>query len=121
MTEEEVRGLLRELGGDEVPAGVRASLRSRVEARVAQRRLRWWKWAFAVPAMSLVIWLLMGRTDPAMPLPQIALRAPEVPAVPVRAAVYARARVRRKPVTISAVEIRIETADPDVVILLTGD
>jgi hypothetical protein len=108
MTDEEIRGLLREMREDSVPPDSLARVRVRVAERTAKQR--WWKravWVLAPLCLSMVAVLFRSPA----PTPRI-----ELPAV-----VQSRPRhiVRRRPK--QPVLIRIETPDPEVVILLLGN
>jgi hypothetical protein len=117
MTEEEIRGLLREMREDSVPPDSLARVRMRVAERTAAPP--WWKRAVWVLAPLCLLMVAVLLRSPA-PTPRI-----ELPAVaPVRvepAVVQSRPRhiVRRTPK--QPVLIRIETSDPEVVILLVGN
>lgn len=140
MTEDDLRGLLRELKDDPIPADSLA----RVRLRVAQRREKKsvgtaWKWlvaAFAA-AMGVAVVALMLRPD-RTPVPKIAAtpnrKVIAMPAIPPDAETPRRSKARRtvsrkKPDTHrpqpafpqDGLVVRIETADPDVVILLIAD
>jgi hypothetical protein len=138
MTEDQVRELFREMRDEPVPPDSRARVRLAVAGRSESWRERYrrhWKIAAAVllPAcVVLIAMLLRGSTriqSPAARPAEIAKQA-EVPAiVPVMEAPRPRVsqarhvvKAVRRPVRQqnSATVIRIETADPDVVILLVG-
>jgi len=127
MTDDGLRGLLREMREQPLPADSLARVRMRV-AQGVQRRRRWKIGAFVLaPVCALAIALALRSPAP----PQ--LRLPGLPPVRVEPAVMRtepppgvrRNAVRRKPVARRPAEppvlIRIETPDPDVVILLVGN
>lgn len=135
MTEDQIRELLREMRDEPVPADSLARVRMGVEQRVQARGGQlWWKIAAAAMA-AIVLAIAVWRPKPAQvevpPIPEIAKAVP-VPEpsvleprepVPVRRrAVNRVARtVPLRPVAAKAAEIRIETPDPNVVIVLVGD
>jgi hypothetical protein len=117
MTEEDIRGLFREMREDSVPADSLARVRMRVSERTVARR--WWKLAALVlaPVCLLVTAVVLRNPAP----PPLRIELPVLPPVRVEpAVVQSRPRhiVRRakRPVL-----IRIETPDPEVVILLVGN
>lgn len=126
MTDGEIRGLLRELRDEPVPADSMARVRARVERRTAARG--WWGWIW-VPAVAVVVLVTMVLLwqRPVAVRPMVA-QAPPLTAAAVevkplvegpKAAKVARPRQRLP--AVSSAAIRIETADPDVVlILVTG-
>ena len=134
MTEETLRELFREMRDEPVPADSLVRVRSRLAARITRRRW-FWAGAFAlVPACVLLMALLFRLPAPA-PLPPL---SPVVSAPLVQPAVIRSApgRVPRKKQTVPAsvaanvpasvatsapAAVRIETEDPDVVILLVGN
>lgn len=135
MTEDDVRDLLRELGDEPVPADSLLRVRLGVVERTQRRRwFAWWPLAAAVAA-CLVLFAVLRPKQVALPqpvpaavarVPERPLPSPELPQEPKlsRARVIKRQRlaVRAKSVTTPAADtIRIETPDPDVVILLTGE
>ncbi len=124
MTEDQIRELLREMRDEPVPADSLARVRMRVDERVtAKRGIRWWIPALAVAALALlavVYWPQPHSHRPAV----VAVKQPEAPPVAVvtEPAVAMPIRVARRPAEAAAgAAIRIETADPNVVlILVTG-
>ncbi len=127
MTEERIRELLREMRDEPVPADSLARARARVEERTAPQPRRWWLvplFAAVLAVLATVFW----PYQPAQPVVQVAREAPviappptlapkpvEVIAKPVRVA-----RRIQKPAA-EASTIRIETADPNVVLIfVTG-
>lgn len=127
MNDERVREILRELGEEPVPGDSLARVRARVDERIAGRmRWRWW-WIPAVAAVAVVmvfvLWPPRVAVPPAAPAPTIA-ELPKPPVVepklvaepaPRPVAVHRRARVFDGPV------IRVETADPDVVLIFVTE
>lgn len=143
MNEERIRELLREMRDEAVPADSLARVRMGVESRATRSRARqqavaakaWGALAAAAVAV-LVLAIAVWRHKPAqietLPAPEIAQAVPAqaVPPVPEprepvpvrRHAVQRAARtIPVRPVAAKAAEIRIETPDPNVVILLVGD
>lgn len=133
MTEQEIQDLLREMGDEPVPANSLARVRLGVEQRTSKRN----RWRFAVPlavTASLVAGFLLLRPAKApvhieQPIEQAS--APEMaqvvippPELPVRVAPTAPrptpVRPQRQRVEVVPVSIRIETPDPDVVILFVN-
>jgi hypothetical protein len=130
MTEDEIRDLFREMREDAVPADSLARVRFGVEGRI--RRRAHWKIAAWVMAGAMVILAALithprtaihkpataamaaRRLDaPPLELPQATTRMTVRPAI--------QRKVSRRPHRPSeAVTIRIETPDPDVVILLVS-
>jgi hypothetical protein len=121
MTEEDIRGLFREMREDSVPADSMA----RVRMRITERTAAWRRWKLAVWVMAPLCLLVLAVTlwSPArIALPPVepvrieqAVMRPEPPAQVVRRKQVARRRPQRP------VLIRIETPDPEVVILLVGN
>jgi hypothetical protein len=141
MNEDRIRELLREMRDEPVPADSLA----RVRLAVAQRTRRAWRWRLLTPALAataviaLTVWLRTPQSLP-QPAPQVVAREQAPPPEPPepRASVPARPPLRRperrlvktapaaKPERVAEpaeadVVIRIETPDPDVVLLLIGD
>jgi len=139
MTENELRDLFREMRDEPVPADSIARVRMAVTERRSAPGLVWWKPVrFVFSLVCIALLALIFRPQPQgtvrvitrPPIAQESARerqadGPVQPAPqPVRQARRgARAHVahREKPVTAPAATIRIETPDPDVVILLVGD
>ena len=137
MTEDEIRELLREMSDDPVPA---ESLR-RVRIGVAERtrpRMGTWRWtAAALAASACVVLLVLWLREPApvrKPTPPVIALNPVVPTKepapipvpqsrkpkpPIRA--VARPDTERAAAPEANFVIRIDTPDPDVLILLIGD
>jgi hypothetical protein len=128
MTEDEIRDLLREMRDDPIPADSLARVRLGLAARL-QRRTPWriWAWAIAGVAVLLVALLypkaalkkpaiaplMASQMNPAVELPPLPSREPVHPTV---RPVHHRTAHASQPIT-----IRIETPDPDIVILLVGE
>jgi len=130
MSDESVRELFRELRDEPIAADSLARVRAGVYRRIAARRKRFFAFAvFAAAAMAFVVLFVLTplRRGVAPPLP--APPAPlTVPAIleqpreqePVRPPMRSVAR-RKKKQPEKPVLIRIETDDPEVVILLVGN
>lgn len=130
MTEEDVRELLREMRDEPVPADtlarVRLTVAERTKARHWPRSLRaaWAGVALLVAAACFGVLSLAPRkpapsSEPGPPA--VARERPPAPRNPVLPAVKPVRRARPKPAAQPPVLIRIETPDPDVVILLIGE
>lgn len=131
MNEDRIRELLREMRDEPAPAG---SLR-RVQAGVSQRiaasshRGTAWRVALALAAgVVLAAFLLRPPQPPSVPetaalAPAVQPPKPELTPAAVKPAPPKPAvrRVRKPPSPDGGAIIRIETADPDVVILLIGE
>ena len=130
MTEDEMRKLFREMRDEPVPADSLARVRAGVDQRIHQRPwVSGWKIAAILVMAGCVVagflWLKAPRPVQQVNPPVIAQVLPpvEIPAVPevsVRRAPRPK-RARPRPVVEGVpVSIRIETPDPDVVILLVN-
>lgn len=130
MTEEEMRGLFREMRGEPVPADSLARVRAAVDHRIHQRRwMSPWKIAAAVVLAGCMagVFLLLrpGKPVPQVSAPEIAqvlppVEIPALPEIPARPASRPK-RARPRPVVEGVpVSIRIETPDPEIVILLVN-
>jgi hypothetical protein len=124
MTEDEMRDLFREMREEPVPADSLARVRQGVEQR--RRRAAPWKILAALAAAACIVagFLILRPGKPVQPasLPEIAQVTAAAPAeIPVPPAPKAK-RARRRTPRAQAVPvlIRIETPDPDVVILLVN-
>jgi len=118
MTEEEIRGLFREMREDSVPADSMARVRMRVADRTAARRRRKLAALATAPLSVLVLAVALRRSPAPPPIPvriEPAVLRSEPPAQVVRRKQVARRRPKQP------VLIRIETPDPEVVILLVGN
>ena len=132
MTEDDIRAVLRDLRDEPVPADSRARVRAAVTKRTGSHRLLRWLWvsfaaAAAAAAMAAAIFAtvwLRPLNQPIAPL-AIAVLTPVSPAIAkskVNVAVRPKLPIeRRHAVKKSDVEVRIETADPDIVILLVAE
>ena len=128
MTEDEIRDLLREMREEPVPADSLARVRLRLGDRIQSRGDWKAKWVMVCAVLALAALFIQPRAairKPAKapiaeytpdPLPLELPRA--TPRMTVRPAIR---RTRRRAESMSQpVLIRIETPDPDVVILLVG-
>jgi hypothetical protein len=145
MNDEQLRDLLREMRREPVPPDSLARVRQRVEARISERRARsgfesLWKLALPVALAACLAALLLRspnrHTAPVPAQPEVAVRQPTpAPAPPrfvaaapqrrahpvVKAARHLQPKATPAVEAASASLIRIETTDPDVVILLLAD
>ncbi len=128
MKEERIHELFREMRDETIPAD---SLR-RVRLVVAERtqpRFAWWRWGVATATLAacvvLMVFLWPRQREVAVPRQDVArhveTKPPVVEPVPVIHPVKRPARRAKASKSDSGVVIRIETPDPDVVILLIGD
>jgi len=125
MTEREIQDLLREMRDEPVPADSLARVRVGVENRTVRRR--WWKLAAPLALAGCVVagfLLLRPAKAPVRPVESAPIEVAQVqppPETPVRTAPRPK-RIRPRPqrVEIVPVSIRIETPDPDVVILFVN-
>ncbi len=121
MTDDGIRELLREMRDDVVPADSLARVRARVEERTGAGRRRWWLVLVFAAVLAMVFW----PYRPEQPVVKVAREVPVItPPAPKPAAVVAKpARVAKrlpKPAA-EASTIRIETPDPNVVLIfVTG-
>ena len=129
MNEEEMRKLFREMREEPVPADSLARVRAAVDHRIRQRRwMSPWKIAAAVVLAGCMAgaFLLLRPAQPIQTVsaPEIAKALPppkaSLPAERPVARVERPRRARPRPVETVPVLIRIETPDPDVVILLVN-
>jgi hypothetical protein len=124
MTEDQIRELLREMRDDPVPADSLARVRMRIEERTAARPTRWRIPAVAGALLTVLALLLWVHRPVAAPVVPPALVTAEVrvadPPLPVAQIKTGR---RAKPVSKVALgsTIRIETADPNVVLIIVTD
>jgi len=124
MNEEEMRELFREMREEPVPADSLARVLAAVEQRRLHRVVPWKILAALAAAACIVAGFLILR--PGKPVQQtgpveIARAIPAVPAeIPVPPAPKAKRARRPQHVETVPVSIRIETPDPDVVILLVN-
>jgi hypothetical protein len=129
MTEDEIRDLFREMRDDAVPADSLALVRLKLQDRIRSRGR--WKvaaWVVACAVVVLAALVIQPRTAirKMAPAPMVA-RTPDAPPIEAPQATEPRTvrpaiqRKRRRAATPSQpVLIRIETPDPDVVILLVS-
>lgn len=131
MTEDDIRSLLREMKDEPVPADSLARVRMGVASATAAKRTIWWRFFAAVAvACAVLVAVVFLRPANRRSTPPLTARvaqpvaAPEsrpVTTTPLRATASAKRR-RLVPQPANVVDVvRIETADPDVVILLLGD
>ena len=124
MTEPEMQEVFRQMGEEPIPADSLARVRLGVDKRIGPRS--WWK--FAVPLVAagcLVAGFLLfrpaGKPVPiVLPPPSQVARALPPVEIPVPAVSRPRRVPQRQRVEPVPVLIRIETPDPDVVILLVN-
>jgi hypothetical protein len=141
MTDDDVRALLRQLRDDPVPADSLARVRLAVAERTADTDARHfgmaWRFAGVLAAMAVVVLvavLVRPSQRPVSPTAKVRESAAAIqvstPSIvktePRNTTGIAPARLKKKPRRSAAAEskdvvVRIETADPDVVILLIGD
>ena len=129
MNEEEMRELFREMRDEPVPADSLARVRAAVDQRIQKRPWVFaWKIAAALVMAGCLVtgFVLLRPTKPVQQVspPEIAQALPPVKiAAPPERPLVRTARPRRarpRPVDGVPVSIRIETPDPDVVILLVN-
>lgn len=125
MTDDQIREWLREMRDEPVPADSLARVRTRVAERTAARRRGWW-WVPVVAALAVgvAVLLLMVRRPVSPPKAAPAIVAVAKDAEPPLPIVQAQAVPRRPKPAVriqSGVSIRIETADPEVVLILVTD
>jgi len=123
MTEDEIRSLLREMREEPIPANSLARVRLGVEKRSGKRS--GWKWVVPLALAASVVagfLLLRPAKAPVRPVESAPIEVAQVqppPETPVRAEPHSK-RVRPQQVKAVPVLIRIETPDPDVVILFVN-
>lgn len=128
MTEDDIRDLFREMREDAVPADSLARVRLRTRDRL-RRRVQWKVASWVMTGAFVVFAALLfrpGAVHKAVNGPVAELRTSppaEQPAEPPRMAVRSAIRTarRRAEHESQTAAIRIETSDPDVVILLVGN
>jgi hypothetical protein len=128
MTERELQDLFREMREEPVPVDSLARVRLAVAGRINERSWRGaWKIAAAlVMAGCIVTGILLLRPARTVSLPAPAEIAQVAPApdapqeIPVRPVSRPKRASRPPRVEVVPVSIRIETPDPDVVILLVN-
>jgi hypothetical protein len=131
MKEQEMRELFREMRDEPVPADSLARVRAGVEQRIHRKPwLSAWKIAAALVMAGFIVGAyFLLRPVKSVPIeqaspPEVAqvlppAEIPALPEIPARPAPRPK-RVRLRPVEAVPVSIRIETPDPDVVILLVN-
>jgi hypothetical protein len=136
MTEDQIRELFREMRDEPVPPDSKARVRMAVAGRTQswpEKLRRRWKVLAGVlaPACLLLVLLMTGEKNVAVPPPPAAPLPPVVasvetpaPAPPPQPHIIRARHSIAKPPRLTASNgaslIRIETPDPDVVILLIG-
>jgi hypothetical protein len=129
MTEDEIRELFRDMRELAVPPDSLARVRLGLDTRI-RRRTRWNVAAWVAAAAAMLLAALLFHPAPVLRKPAgapIAARQPntppaELPRPSPRLAIRpANHRVRRTEHPSGPVVIRIETPDPEVVILLLGE
>ena len=130
MTDEEIREVFRDLRDEPVPADSLARVRLGLEERL-RRRSRWKIPALALAGVALLMAIGIVDSRPPKRKAVVATVASHTPVPPpiellpvsrrpvIAPAILTTPRRREQPAP--AVSIRIETPDPDVVILLVGD
>jgi hypothetical protein len=125
MTEQEMRELFREMREEPVPADSLARVRVVVDRRIARRD--WWKLAIPLAVAGCIVAAFLMLRPAKTPVRTIEVVQPEIAQVlpqselPVQTALRPkRSRPRPRPVEGEPVLIRIETPDPEVVILLVN-
>jgi hypothetical protein len=131
MTDDEIRNLFEEMRQDPVPADSLVRVRSRLQDRV-RRRTAWRVAMFAIPVLAaLAIAILLPTSAPVhhvtapRPVAQSHEMQPSEPSVAlappqVRPAIQTTRRKAKRQAPEFA-SIRIETPDPEVVILLVAN
>ena len=132
MKEDEIRALFREMREEAVPADSLARVRMAVASGAQPWRRNWWWAAFALAAACCGIALLAMLFRPALPIPpapapiatrqmppEVPLQTAETPAAPKVRRVVHRIHVAPPP-RLPGTVLRIETNDPNVVIVLVG-
>ena len=133
MTEDQIRNLLREMRDEPVPPDSLARVRVAVAERT--QTAAWTRWkiaALVLVAACLVLIVVWPRTAVPVPAPVppvVAVEKPAPPSIPIprssrplrRPAVSPARHIDPLPAAGGSVLIRIETPDPDVLILLIGD
>lgn len=132
MTENEIGDLFREMREEPVPPESLVRVRVRVDEGI-RRRAPWKIAAWAAACAVLAIAAFMMQTRPTVRKTvrqQVAVHRPAAPPVSapdvvepvtVRPAIERKLHKPRPQPPVQPVSIRIETADPDVVILLVSD
>lgn len=134
MNEQEIRNLLREMRDEPVPVDSLVRVRLRLDDRI-RRRARWRIGAWAMAGASVLLvglfaWqgmqvreVVLGGSEVLPIVRQHDTQPEELPLTMAPPAV--RPAIRRRPRRVvrepQSVVIRMETADPDVVILLVSE
>jgi hypothetical protein len=125
MSDKEMNDLLRGLRDEPVPMDSVRRVRARVAERTRRRARAWW-WipviAAAACTVFAMLWLHPRPTKPTA-APPVSVAEPKRQPRPTLRAVSRPKPKRARPVRKAddKILIRIETPDPDVVILLVGD
>jgi len=119
----ETLGALREAHAEEIPAAHFTAVRAGVIAEIERRSKVWRRlaWVSGVGiAAALVLGLAMRPGPMPGPPPRIAMRIPEAPPAPViaRSAPVLRRRQSESP---SPLVVKLQTADPNIVIYWIGE
>ncbi|HYP08054.1 MAG TPA: hypothetical protein VER03_17615 [Bryobacteraceae bacterium] len=130
MTEDDIRRMLRDLREEPVPPDSLARVRMAVDERLTRRsRTPWLAAAFATLTLAgVATFMPRPAALPLTPSPARVVAHQPTPAplepvtLPARAVAPKQQRIRRPASRRSeSMVIRIETPDPDVLILLVGD
>lgn len=134
MTEDQMRDLFRDLRDEPVSSDSLRRVRVAVSEKTAARPRTFWSWVMAaslVAACAALVMIIQRSESPVKETaPPVVVQkqdiAPPVvevkpPSVPRKMKVHQVRHTRKVQKDESNVVIRIETADPDVVILLLGD
>jgi hypothetical protein len=124
MNEQEMRDLFREMRDEPVPADSLARVRAGVDRRIARRN--WWKLTIPLAVAGCIVAAFLMLRPAKTPVRTIEIVQPEIaevipaPEPPVRS--VSRPRPVRRPQRVEGgpMLIRIETPDPEVVILLVN-
>ena len=126
MTEDQIRELFREMREDPVPPDSMARVRLGVAERTVRRRRWMFAMAFLVPAFAVLIAMLTRQPARVVIQPPPMQQTASVPDTPVSDAPVThparapRLIARHKRSEPAATVVRIETPDPDIVIILIG-
>lgn len=128
MTDDQLRNLFQEMRDEPVPADSLARVCAGVSQRIESRRVFPLRWAAALVAVGVFIAVLVWHRPEApvaAPEPIVPLEVEHVPAPPPLPApakpkprIVSKSRPKSKPST--EVVFRIQTEDPEVVILLVN-
>lgn len=128
MNDDEMRSLFREMREEAVPADSLARVRLTIAAQTRQTPVRrWWVPLLIAAAcgVAMLCAVLFRAAAPVAPAPAPVTWRQPLPDLPVRTVVVTPVRTRRvihhaPPQPQPGTVVRIETNDPDVVILLIG-